>query len=241
MKVRAVLTDAIYLSGLGGASLSTPTGDWINRALILLNDLLAERNSDGELLPYYEQIFVDAVADQQKYFIPKLAFLETCAVIIGDGVRLDMALSSRETFFQSNRVLNVSAIPQEYYSERIIQEVDGEYVDGTQLWVYYLPQQSTYQFQITGRFLIDDLTYDDDILEKFGRFYIPWIKYKLASRICDFYNMPFTPQNMQTLTVLEAKMNDINAYDYSMKKRASFAAGSMQNPASSRMSGGWWT
>lgn len=245
LTVRQLLTFSIYLSGLRGAGLNTPIGDEITYALTIFNNLIAERNDDGQLLPYYQAVVLDSTVGTvdelgtYSIFVPGLVSLETFGVLIDNDLRLFMYIATRDEFFNSNRVMDVAAIPYSYFPQRVIQDVDGTPTEGVRIYTYFAPQEAVYRFQLTGRFSTDDFTLDSNIYGSFGQFYVNYLQYKVASRLCQYYQIPFSQVNTLELIKLERKVTDINAYDLSMRKVAAFPANNCVNPGSIKFSGGW--
>lgn len=224
MNVRELVTEAFYLSGKLGADFETMTGQMASRGLKLLNYVLADRNSDGRFLPYYDILDIPAVVGQEEYFVPNLVQLETFTVTRQD-VRDPMQWVSRDVYFGSGRVNHINSLPYEYHSDRIIDPDTN--VAGTKIWVYWEPSQTDYTFQVNGRFSLGIVTLDTVISNSLELFFIDYLVYKTASRICQFYDLVFGSDRTQTLMNLEERVNDVNPIDTTSRIITAFGG---QNP-----------
>ncbi len=220
MNVRELITDAYYLSTVVARNLETPTGAQISDGLTLLNDILAEKSSDGRFIPFYDRVSFAAVAGQQSYWIDDLVQIETFVTFL-DTVRFPMVWDNRRNFWGSARVEDVQSLPYFYYSERQIHP--DTYNNGTRIYVYFLPSDQGYTFQVNGRFnltLYSSLS--TEISQHLQTFYLSYLKYKLADRICDFNTIELSPKKIDTLYKLEKLVDDINPIDVTLKKISQF-------------------
>lgn len=222
MKVIELITDAFYLSGILGREFETLKGNQSKDGLTLLNDILGERNSDGAFLPYYERTFFDSVPGQEYYFIPNLVELDTLTVTL-NNVRFSMQSINRDAYFGSSRVNGIESLPFMYYTERQIHsDVDPDIGPGMGIWSYWLSNQSAYIFELVGRYSLANVTLFDTISDSLERFYLSYLKYKLASRLCEYYDHDFGQNRQQTMMNLERQINNVNPVDSSLQIASPF-------------------
>src|SRR5215470_3359836 len=100
---RLLITRSWYLSGIVARGLQVPTGDQGVDGLFLLNALLNWKTIDTVLIPYWTYYTFNAVANQEKYFIPNLYAVES--LTFNDGVvRYATDFVTRRVYFGTSRV-----------------------------------------------------------------------------------------------------------------------------------------
>lgn len=227
MNVRELITGALYLSGVVARGAETTDGQEIKDALTLLNDILGERNSTGRFLPYYDIQNFNAVIGQEEYFVDNLVEIETLTVTLQD-VRFSMRWVSRDEYFGGSRVNNIKSLPFSYHAERGINK--ETFVPGMRIWTYWEASQDDYIFEVVGRFSLDSVSLDTVISDKLERFYLSYLKYKLAHRFCHFMGYGFDPDKMMELNKLQDQCNDVSPVDTTLK---------IENPFGSRWPFNW--
>lgn len=227
---RELITKAYYKSGIVSRTFQSIGKSEITDGLTFLNDILAVEGSTGILIPYFKEYSLNAVAGQEKYFIPNLITLETFTFNIG-VVRYSMRTTARNKYFGSSRADNITSLPYEWHFERSL--------NGADLYIHFLPDQN-YPMKIWGKFGLDEITdLCDDLLLAYDRFYIEYLCYALAQDIC-IENQEMTPLALQKgLRRLEGKMRSITSLDYSTKKISSFQRGVVFNYAQANLGNGW--
>lgn len=226
MNARELISWSFYLSGVVARRFDTVEGNDIKDGLTLLNDILADRNSDGRYLPYYDTFQFPAVVGQEEYLINNLVEIETLTVTL-ENVRYYMQWVGRAAYFGDSRVNGIKSIPFTYHADRGINQ--ETHVPCMRIWAYWEPSQSDYVFEVVGRFSLASVTLDTNISNSLEGFYIDYLKYKLAQRICHFYGVPFNPQLMQELLVLEDKCDDVSPIDTTIQKMNPFGSSSPLN------------
>jgi hypothetical protein len=83
--------------------------------------------------------------------------------------------------------------------------------------VYFFPNQ-TYPFTLVGKFGFTNVTKQTDLSTVYDEFYLDYLTFKLAQRICASYNVQFTAENEQELARYEQMLKDLSPLDFSMKK-----------------------
>jgi len=228
---RELITDAFHLSGIVARDFQTPTGSQITEGLKLLNFALAGKRSQERLIPYFSEYNFDAVAGQEKYFIPNLALIETFTFNI-DTVRYPTRKDKRGTYFATARVENIQTLPYSWHAERT--------KGGSDLYVYFEPDQN-YPMTIWGKFALDAVdTLDDDLELVYDRDYLDYLRFKLADYLCMDYGISVTPRIKQQLDALENILTDDSPLDLQMKKRSTLSGGSHLNYAIVNLYRGLW-
>jgi hypothetical protein len=209
--VAELINQAYYLSSIVARDLETVTGGQQSDGLRLLNAFLAMRSADQNFVPYYEQHSFTAVTGQETYFIENLIQLDTFTFNIGP-VRYSMVPMRRKMYFGNSRVDNINSLPFNWHWERV--------KGGSNLYVYFNPA-SNYPMKIWGKFGLEAVALDDDLEETYDAFYIEYMRYELASYICDSYAIQFPPQNQARLERYRKKLNNIMPPDLTMRKISS--------------------
>lgn len=203
MNADKLIKAAYYLSGVVSRDLDTVAGSQVADGLMWLNFILSENSSDGGLVPYYSHTNFDTVAGQEEYFVPGLVDLATLTFTLGD-VRYSTAHRLRNRYFGSNRVNNLTSLPFTFTDERTI--------GGTNIFFYYIPD-GVYNIQIDGLFQLPALALMDDLSTIFDQYYIQYLVYKLAQRICQFNSIVFAQDKLQVLENLERKIPKVHNTD----------------------------
>ena len=102
-----LITRSWFLSGIVARNLQVPTGDQIYDGLQMLNDLLNFKQIETDLIPYWTYIELPLVANQEYYFLPYVAAIESATFNI-DVVRYPMDYVSRRNYYGTSRVDNIS-------------------------------------------------------------------------------------------------------------------------------------
>ncbi|MGB1309583.1 MAG: hypothetical protein ACPG47_00150 [Leucothrix sp.] len=203
-----LITSAYYLSGVVSRDLETVSGSQLTDGLELLNDILAEKSRLGIEIPYYSHTTLNTVVGQEEYDVPGLIDLDAITFNIGE-VRYSMVRMDRRYYFGSPRVDNIESLPFSYFPERV--------KDGMKIYLYFLPVD-VYVVKITGKFALSQVAADTDLNLELDRYYESYLKYKLASRLCDFNGISFGINKDKTLFELESELDDISAPDMTNQK-----------------------
>ena len=213
MQVTELISNSYYLSGVVSRQLESVDSSQLSDGLEMLNDVLSEKSAKGDEIPYYEPEFeIQTVTNQEKYFIPGLIEAEVVTYEVNE-VRFSMYRRGRKRYFGSSRANNVSTLPAEYHIERV--------KGGSNLYFYYFPA-NVYKTHITGKFSLQSFNLGDDISQSLDGFYISYLKYELAKRICDFYNLDFSVGKIKTLNDLEKNIFQVATPDMTNKKTSMF-------------------
>jgi hypothetical protein len=178
-----LINNAYYESGIVSRGFETVGGQQANDGLQFLNDLIADKTIENGLIPYYEEYNFNAVAGQEKYFIEDLIEIETFVFYI-DTVRYQTENRARREYFGSSRADNIQSLPGSWHMERCF--------GGANLYIYFKPNQA-YPLTIWGQFRLQQVTINQDLSLTLDRFYINYLKFDLAARLCAEYNYTVPP------------------------------------------------
>lgn len=224
-----LVSEAWYLSGIVARGLETPGGDEMTDGLRLLNLLLTDKSITARLIPYYSQVVVNCVVGQESYSVPGLIVAEEVTYVL-DGVRFPMVNLGRRAYFASGRVNSIQALPYSYHIERGL--------GGATLWVYFLPNQA-YPITITGKFALTQVTTDTDLLLALDMFYINYLQYSLANRMCQFYDVALHPDSANELKNYENQIIDLSPMDLTIVKSSTLTNRGTLNWAQVNLGKGW--
>ncbi len=183
---RELVTNAFYLANIVSRDFETPTGAQITNGVSIVNDLLADKTANSSMIPYSTQYTTTAIAGTAEYFIPNLIYAETFT-FSKDNVRYQTTYQGRKKFFGSFRVTDVQSLPFNYHFERKL--------GGSTLYLYFIPDEN-YPLEIWGEFALASVTIDQDLELTLDRFYINYMKYETAVRMCLEYGY-MVPQAVQ--------------------------------------------
>lgn len=188
-----LINNAYYESGIVSRGFETVSGQQANDGLQFLNDLLADKTVENGLIPYYEEHNFNAVPGQEKYFIENLINIDTFVFYI-DTVRYQTENRARREYFGSSRADNIQSLPGSWHMERCFQ--------GANLYIYFKPNVA-YPLTIWGQFRLAQVVLNQDLSLTLDRFYINYLKFDLASRLCAEYNYSVPPGVAKTLDQLQ--------------------------------------
>ena len=227
--VTDLITRAYYLSQIVSRELETVSGQQLSDGLIWLNALLSLKSAYSRTIPYYNQYQFSAVPGQEEYFIPNLVQPETFTFNIGP-VRYSTQPVSRRPYFGAGRVDNITSLPFDWHFERAL--------GGGNIFLYFLPD-TNYPCKIWGKFGLENVTLNQDLLTIYDEFYIDYLRYRLALRICSEFGIPMQPQAMAELEELEEAMTDISPPDLTLTKYSSLQGETGINWGDINIGRGW--
>lgn len=195
-----LITNAYYESGIVSRQFETVTGQQSIDGLGFLNDLLADKTVEDNMIPYYQEYQFNAVVGQEKYFIEDLINIDTFTFYI-DSVRFSTQNQGRRTYFGNSRADDIRALPGAWHLEREF--------GGASIYIYFKPDQA-YPLTVWGQFRLTEVAINQDLSLTLDRFYINYLKFDLANRLCAEYN--FTPPP----TVITA----LNKYEGAISKKS---------------------
>ena len=178
-----LINNAYYESGIVSRNFETVGGQQANDGLQFLNDVIADKTVENNLIPYYQKHDFPAVIGQEMYFIQDLIEIDTFVFYI-NTIRYQTQNRARREYFGSSRADNIQSLPGSWHLERCF--------GGANLFIYFKPSQ-TFPLTIWGQFRLQQVAINQDLSLTLDRFYINYLKYNLAVRLCDEYNYNVPP------------------------------------------------
>jgi len=188
-----LINNAYYQSGIVSRGFETVSGQQANDGLEFLNDLLQDKTVENGLVPYYTKYDFTAVTGQEAYFIADLISVDTFVFFI-DTVRYQTENRARREYFGSSRADNIQSLPGSWHMERTF--------GGANIYIYFKPN-TTYPLTLWGQFRLSAVTINQDLSLTLDRFFIDYLKFDLANRLCAEYNYSVPPGVAKTLSKLE--------------------------------------
>lgn len=234
-----LITRSWFLSGIVARNLQYPTGDQITDGLQMLNDLLNFKQIETDLIPYWQYITFVAVPQQEFYFLPYVAEIESSTFNIGP-VRYPMVSTSRTNYFGSSRVDNISTLPFSWNYERGVGggtfgmyfKPDNEYPIKlkAKIFLFDVSLQTDLQ-DVTASFLnpytipfYTPYTFINNAIQGYDTAYIEYLRYSLAEYMASEYGVEFNPQSARILQSYKRKLMYMDPPDLSMKKLSILSA-----------------
>jgi len=200
--VTQLVSDAFNCSGIVGKEFEQVSGEQQTEGLIYLNSLLSKKTADKSAIPYFLEYNANFVIGQEQYFIKNLIDIDSMTFFIdsppdpiivnpmpgspipgvtgaGNQVRYAMMKKDRKAYWQTPRANQIMSLPFQFYMERQF--------GGASVFVYFLPVQP-YQFQIWGLFALNNVVAQQDLSLTLDQFYIDFLKFELAERLCAEYD-----------------------------------------------------
>lgn len=227
--VTELITRAFYLSQVVSRELQQVSGQQLADALVWLNALLSLKSAYSRVIPYYNEYDFNAVNGQEEYFVPNLVQPETLTFNIGP-VRYSTQYQSRKPYFGSGRVDNITSLPFNWHFERCL--------GGANVFMYFVPN-TNYPIKIWGKFGFLNVTPNQDLLLTYDEYYIDYLRYRLAMRICSEYGIMMQPQALDELRELEEAMTDVSPPDLSINKVSTLTYGTGLNWGDVNTGKGW--
>lgn len=210
-----LITRAFYLSQVLSRELQTITGAEESDGLFLLNEILEEKASDTQLIPYYKEVDITTVAGTEMYFVPNLLEVDSMTFNIGT-VRFSMNELTRKEYFSTPRVDGLQALPFSYRVERCL--------GGANVYIYFVPNDG-YLVKIWGKYGLNDVTLNQDLSLTYDGFYLSYLRHYLASKICSEFGQTLPDGVKAEFMRIEKKLKSISPADLSINKRSFFNTG----------------
>lgn len=239
-----LITRSWFLSGIVARNLQVPTGDQIYDGLQMLNDLLNFKQIEIDLIPYWTYIELPLVANQEFYFLPYVAAIESATFNI-DVVRYPMDYVSRRNYYGTSRVDNISTLPFSWNYNRSL--------GGGNMALYFLPESNYPMKMMVKIFLVDvtlqmDLTNLSEVVpynfvnssnQGLDTSYIEYLRYALAQYMCSEYGVLFNPESEKILTSYKRKLMYMSPPDLSTQKTSILTQGTGLNWGDINIGKGW--
>lgn len=211
--VNELIQGALYLSVLS-LEFDTANQAYGATGLQLLNEILAEASIDASLITYNRLQQFTCEIGKSVYPIDGLIRLETLTFFLTGGsnnVRMEMIQDNTYHFYGMSKVTDIQSLPYHYYVQRR--------VGGSDIKLYFVPDQP-YQMEMFGKFSFNKLSTDDltlDLDTIYDPFYQTWLKYKLASRLCQIYGIPLSAEVSRELAILTNKITNLIGFNLELK------------------------
>lgn len=210
-----LITRSYYLSQILARGLQFESGEEMQDGIYLLNELLDEKGSDLQLIPYYKQYQFTTVQGTEMYFVPNLTEADSITFNIGE-VRFSMSELTRKEYFSTPRVDGLQALPFSYRVERTL--------GGSNVYLYFVPNQG-YLVTIWGKFSLTDVVLNQDLSLTYDGFYLSYLRHALGIKLCSEYGQTFPDGAMKEFMSIEKKLKSISPADLSINKRSFFNTG----------------
>lgn len=206
-----LISDAYYASGIVSREFETVSGSHVGTGLIWVNELLAKKVAEPNLIPYEDQREFTAVVGQEEYSIPDLISVDTLTYL-KESVRYPMRSVPRNRYQGQGRVETIQTLPNIYFAEREL--------GGCKIFLYWLPNEP-YVFTITGVFRLSNIALGQDLELSLDVFYITYLKYALSEKICNEYSMPVPKGTRKELAEYQALISkQVRPLDVSIYKQS---------------------
>lgn len=227
-----VITNAFYLSKIVSRSFETPTGPQMADGLDTLNKILVDKTIQSALIPYVQKIQMSAVIGQSEYFIENLIDLDTFTFFIGT-IRFATQRIARDEWFGNNRATGIKSLPFTWHLEREL--------NGARIYLYFVPDQA-YTLELVGTFRLANVTQQQDLTLSLDQYYIDFLEYALAVRLCEVYGFNVPPSiDARYEKYMKLIQDQMKVFDLTQQKLSYFGQnGSFVNYAIASLNLTWW-
>lgn len=226
---RELISSAYNLSGIVARDLQTVTGAQTNLGLRLLNAMLSMKACDKALIPYYDELIVNGVVGQEKYFLENMVQVECVTFYIG-ALRYGLKKQGRQAYFATSKYTSINSILYKWHVERCL--------GGSNLFVDFKPAD-TYAIHIWGKLSFDEVTLDTDLSTVFDGYYLEYLRYEIAAVLCNEYQITLQAQTAEWLEDLRNKVRDESPIDLKTIKRSRFGSAGGLNYGDINLGNGW--
>jgi hypothetical protein len=167
------------------------------------------------------------------YVVPDLIEVSTLTYNQTESVRFSLTRESINRYFGWARVNNLISLPTIYTVER-------EH-NASKIYLYPIPDKE-YVVNITGKFMLSDVTEGQILTDTYDVFYLKWLKYRLALELCQLNGKQLNPDAALQLANLERRVNKLVGTDLSINKFALIAkrAGRGDAYLQANFPSAWW-
>jgi len=229
--VTELITKAYYASGIVGREFETVDGSQIEDGLSFLNDILGEKRAENGMIPYNTSTQFNTVVGQEVYNIPNLIQVDTMT-FVKDSVRYPMVQVQRDQYQGAGRANNITSLPFTFNVERLL--------GGANVSMYFLPDE-IYTITIHGLFDLASVALNQDLELTLDRFYITYLRYALADRLCTEFDYDAPASVMIKLDKMESTIKKRSQQlDLRMKKISTLTNQASLSYAQVNLGGGWY-
>lgn len=204
-----LIASSYYLADITAPEFETLNGEQASIGLQLLNGIIGEVALDAVLIPYFTHQSFNTVAQQEVYVVQNLVEVSTMTYNLDTDVRYSLTRESINRYFGWARVNNLFSIPQIYTVER-------EH-NASKIYMYPIPDK-VYEVDITGKFMLSDVSFNDVLTDTYDVFYLKWLKYRLAFELCQLNGKQMNPDAAGMLFNLERRVNKLVGTDLTTNK-----------------------
>lgn len=220
---------AYNLAGIVARDLDQVQGSEGSDGIFWLNQLLAEKMSDGSYLPFYTHYSFNGVIGQEQYLLPNMVSVDCITFYIGE-TRYSLQGTDRRRYWGDSRQDNIFSLPYQYYYEKT--------VGGINVFFYFKPQQ-TYQFVATGLIGLPSVIESTDLNETLDQYYQLYLMFELAEYLCIWNQISLPPKTQAKLNEFRNKLYNINPLDVSLSKQSLLAGTPLLTYAQINIGKGW--
>lgn len=192
-----LVSGAFYASGIVSREFETLSGPQLSDGIDWLNEVLGEKAVDMDMIPYESTYDLTLLPGVEEYYIKDLIEIDTLTFTI-DSVRFSIQKTPRNQYFSSTRVNGLDSLPVRWFMDREL--------GGARLYVYFTPNKS-YQAEIKGVFRLSSVAQGDDLSLTLDKFYTTYLRYALASKLCDEYSLAVPVGVSRQLSKYEAMIS----------------------------------
>jgi len=224
-----LITRAYYLSQVVSRDLQTLSASQVTDGLYLLNADLDYKSTDLRLIPYFKRTTFNTIQGQEDYFIDGLLYVDSLTFNIGT-VRYSLIENTRKEFFAGPRIDDVQSLPYCYRTEREL--------GGTRIYLYFVPE-AVYVMKLSGKYALTDVTLNTDMSLVYDQFYLEWLRYSLAVKICEEWGASVPDATRAKYNEMTKKLMDVSPADLVMTKRGYFGGSPVLNWQQINIGKGW--
>lgn len=207
--VLSLINQAYFASGIVSFEFEDVGGPEQAQGLQFLNELISEKTTTKSAIPYFTSYTFNSIIGQEQYSIPDLIEITSMTFVIAT-VRYCMTQKQRNSYFGDPRANNIETLPFTFECERTLQ--------GADIYMYPLPND-VYPVTLWGKFRLQEVTINQNLLLTLNRFYIKYLRYQLIRVLCAEYNYDIPAGVVSILAECENYIKKISGkIDTSMTK-----------------------
>lgn len=241
--VTQLVAEAFYTSGIVSRQFQTVSGDQFQTGVLKLNEILSDTNIEKDMIPYYTYYHeFNFIPGTEQYFIGDCVEIDSLTFFL-DSIRYQTNKKSRDQYLGEGRAQNVESLPFNWYSQLVL--------NGTQLFVYFFPD-SNYPVQVNGLFKLSNVYQPNqqssaqqiaiwnNLTLIFDLYYINYLQYRLADRLCTAYNFAMPPgAQKQLLSYMQMISKRSSPLDLTQQKISTLVSQDSINYAQVNLGKGW--
>ena len=128
---------------------------------------------------------------------------------ISERFAIRQTSQQRSAYFGTGRIDDIDSLPSNWYFNRSL--------GGGSIYMYFKPQ-GNYPIKIMGKFGLQNVTLDTDLLTIYDPSYLEYLRYALAQYMCSEYGITMNPESKSILMAIQRQLMDVSPPDLSIKK-----------------------